>query len=177
MDDDAIDEELKIQEERARPAAALSAETFMQPISVLCMLQDLASVSSSGTIGQVVRLMQSRQIGAVLVVDDDVLTGIITERDVLMKVVGKLGDYEERPAVEIMTPNPETFRKDDQIAYLLNAMRVGGFRHVPVVDEQGKPNHVISLRDVLAFLLDHFPPHVLNIPSEPYRGKPRVEGG
>jgi CBS-domain-containing membrane protein len=175
--EDGIEEELRIQEERAKPGATLSAETFMQPISVLCTAQDLGSVTPERTIGEVVRLMQRRHIGAVLVQEGDRLVGIVTERDVLLKVVGKLEDFEARSVAEIMTPDPEVFRRDDQIAYLLNAMRVGGFRHVPIIDGDGKPIHLISLRDVLAFLLENFPPHVLNIPSEPYRGKPRVDGG
>jgi CBS domain-containing protein len=121
--------------------------------------------------------MQSRRLGAVLVVVEGKLVGIVTERDVLMKVVGSKLDVDRDPVSAIMTKNPEALMLDDQLAYLLNTMRVGGFRHVPIVDDAGHALHLISLRDVLAYIVDHFPQEVLNIPSRPYRGTPPQYGG
>ena len=65
-----------------------------------------------------------------------------------------------------MTRNPETLPHDASIAWVLNKMSVGGFRHVPVVDEQNHPVCVISVRDVVHFLVDFFPHEVLNLPPE-----------
>jgi len=49
---------------------------------------------------------------------------------------------------------------------VLNKMAVGGFRHVPVVDADGRPVFVVSVRDVVEFLVDFFPNDVLNLPPE-----------
>ncbi|MCC7536176.1 MAG: CBS domain-containing protein, partial [Deltaproteobacteria bacterium] len=44
-----------------------------------------------------------------------------------------------------------------------------GYRHIPVLDEHGKPAHIVSVRDVLGYIAEHFPQEVLNVPSEPTR--------
>jgi CBS domain-containing protein len=75
-----------------------------------------------------------------------------------------------------MTANPEAFQPDDSIAYVLNAMSVGGYRHVPVVDEQKIPLAVISVRDIVSFIIEHFPEEVLNLPPEPIRSTEQREG-
>ena len=81
--------------------------------------------------------MNDAHVGYVLVTEGDRLVGILTERDVLKKVVGKL-DLDS-PVEPIMTKNPETVGMDDGIAYALNKMHVGGYRHIPVVDKEGRP--------------------------------------
>lgn len=175
--DETIEEELQIQEESTRPPNVLSADTFLLPIRAVCREQELVTLPPSARIAEAIACMQERRIGAVLVVVQERLTGIVTERDVLMKVVGSDLDPEREPVSRIMTENPETLMLDDQLAYLLNAMRVGGFRHVPIVDGKGHPLHLVSLRDVLAYMVDHFPQEVLNIPSQPFRGTPPQWGG
>jgi len=45
-------------------------------------------------------------------------------------------------------------------------MEVGGFRHVPIVDEHGRPKLVVSVRDIVTFLVSSFPEEVLNLPPE-----------
>ena len=51
-----------------------------------------------------------------------------------------------------MTSAPVTVSQDDSIAYALHAMDLGGYRHLPVVDEDGRPTGIISVRDILRFL-------------------------
>jgi CBS domain-containing protein len=178
MDDSIeLDEELRIQEESARPPSVLSSETFLQPIRSIVREQVLSAVAPTARISDAIAEMQTRRIGAVLVVLEEKLVGIVTERDVLMKVVGSTLDVDRDPVSAIMTKNPETLMLDDQLAYLLNTMRVGGFRHVPIVDDKNRALHLISLRDVLAYLVDHFPQEVLNIPSRPFRGASPQYGG
>jgi CBS domain-containing protein len=175
--DESIEEELKIQEESTRPPAVLSGDTFLRPISDLIRDQTLVTLPPSARIAEAIDRMQERRIGAVLVVANDRLAGIVTERDILMKVVASQLDPTRDAVSAIMTPDPETLRLDDQLAYLLNTMRVGGFRHVPIVDENDRPLYLISLRDVLAFMVDRFPQEVLNIPPRPYRGTPPQYSG
>ena len=66
-----------------------------------------------------------------------------------------------------MTPSPETLRPKDSVAYALNKMSVGRIRHVPLVDDDGRPAGMISVRDIVDFLVEVFPEEILNLPSEP----------
>ena len=71
-----------------------------------------------------------------LVVDGGRLVGIFTDRDAVLKVAGRpLGP---RPIAELMTRDPVVLRHDDTIAVAINKMAVGGFRHIPIV-EDGRP--------------------------------------
>jgi hypothetical protein len=58
----------------------------------------------------------------------------------------------------------------------MNKMHHGDYRHVPIVDDEDRPIHVVSLKDVLRFILDHFP-RELNVAPNPYRGEPKEWGG
>lgn len=169
--DDPMEEELEIMSERARERAELDADVFEQPLSVLCR-RPAISVDTDATVERAMELMREQRIGAVLVTRDDKLVGILTERDLLMKV-GLDGEaWRKRSVTELMTANPDTLMPDDAVKFAMNRMQVGGYRHVPVVDEQGKPLHLVSLRDVSRFVLDQFPRLVQNIPSRPSRGAP-----
>lgn len=103
------------------------------------------------------------------------LVGILTERDILKKVIGQL-DLDS-PVGEIMTPNPETVGMDDGIAYALNKMHIGGYRHIPVLDRQDRPVGVVSMRDVVKFIVSQFPAAVLNVPPEPGLAARELHGG
>lgn len=107
------------------------------------------TIASTALLGDALQLMVDRGIGAVLVVDNSKrLVGILTERDYLIKVVGLIGDYARQPLKPMMTPNPECVAPNDTLALALHKMDVGGYRHLPVVDD-GKPIGIISVRDVI----------------------------
>ncbi len=92
----------------------------------------------------------------VLIMDGDKLAGIVTERDILFKVMGSREDWEEIPVSQIMTPNPDTLQLSDKIAYALHKMSLGGFRHIPIVAGD-RAERVVSVRDVLEYLAEMFP--------------------
>jgi len=92
----------------------------------------------------------------VLVMDGDKLAGIVTERDMLFKVLGSGKDWEQTPVSQIMTPNPDTLQFSDKIAYALHKMALGGFRHIPIVSGS-RAERVVSVRDVLEYLAEMFP--------------------
>lgn len=168
---DELEDELEIMSERARERAVLDPEVFEQPLSVLCR-QPAVTVNADATVERATALMRERRFGAVLVTEQGKLAGIVTERDLMMKV-GLDGDtWRRRPVTELMTPNPDALQLDDAVKFVMNQMQVGGYRHVPVVNDQGEPIHVISLRDVARFVMDQFPKLVANIPSRPSRGAP-----
>ena len=111
--------------------------------------------------------MNEHRIGCVLVVEAGRLVGIFTERDVLTKVVTAGRDIDTTPVGEVMTRDPECLTLDDGIAYALNMMSVGGFRHIPLVDADGYPTGMVAMRDIVDYIVDLFPEEVLNLPPSP----------
>ena len=65
-----------------------------------------------------------------------------------------------------MHEDPESLPTSAPVAWVLNKMSVGGFRHVPVVDPEGRLAFVVSVRDVVQFLVDHFPAEIMNLPPD-----------
>jgi CBS domain-containing protein len=111
------------------------------------------TVEASSSLSRALRQMNLHNIGCLLITDaEDRLTGIFSERDVLNKVVGLVDDMTAVTVGEVMTPDPVTLRGDMPIAQALNMMSVQGFRHLPLVDDQGRPTGILSFRDVVTFL-------------------------
>lgn len=176
MDDEILDEEWSIMYEESEKRKVLDSNTFKKPIKNVRVRKPIV-LNSGRSVHEAVDLMQKKQHGCVLIVKDGKLAGILTERDVLMKAIGSGKDMTKMKVDEIMTPDPEAFEADDSVAFILNAMSVGGYRHVPIVDEHNKPIAVVSIRDIVTFLVEHFPEEVLNLPPRPIRRTDQIDGG
>lgn len=113
-------------------------------------------VQPSQPLQTAIDLMVEHGIGCVLVLEDEQLAGVLTERDVLMKVDPVNPQLAGSPTRDFMTPNPESVGSDASIAFALHKMDVGGYRHLPVVDGQDRPTGVVSVRDILAFLTQEY---------------------
>lgn len=135
------------------------------------------TLEPNDSVAEAIRVMQDKRIGALVIIEGTRPVGMFTERDVLKKVAGKLIDFNTVKLKELMTPNPICLRIDDKIAYALNQMTVGGFRHVPIVDLQGQLTGIISVRDIAEFLASLVPAEVYNIRPEPLRGGFMLEEG
>jgi CBS domain-containing protein len=105
----------------------------------------LLTTGPSDTLADAAHRMADRRVGAILVVEDDRLAGILTERDVL-RAAGR-GNVEGTVA-EWMTAEPDTVAPDATIGMAAAMMVHGGYRHVPVVDG-GKLVGIVSIRDLL----------------------------
>ena len=106
-------------------------------------------------IGEVLQRMMSERMGCVAVVDDQQrLLGIFTERDALLRLNVDVDKLRDKPVGSMMTSNPTTLRTRDKIAYALHRMNVGGFRHIPIVDDGERLVGVISIRGILAYLTE-----------------------
>jgi CBS domain-containing protein len=127
------------------------------------------------------RLMQREHRGCVLITEDgspqSPLLGIFTERDVLLRIVDRGKNPATLPLDAVMTIHPEVLPVNGTIAHALNKMSVGGFRHVPVVDEEQRPVFVVSVIDIVEFLVEAFPREVLNLPVDPSGPLPRGREG
>ncbi len=113
-------------------------------------------VAPDTTVAEAVETMASRNIGCVIVGSLEDVVGILTERDLLMRLADRYADVSGEPVTEFMTPNPETLDVASPIAYALNRMSTGDFRHLPVTNA-GQLVGIISLRDVLGFLSEWYP--------------------
>ena len=174
MHEEELEDELHRMYNEGSVVKALDSRTFTEPIKNL-KLHKPVEVSPTQHVADAVALMQKHKVGCVLVTEGGKMSGIFTERDVLTRVVGKK-DFEKVQVKDVMTAKPESFEHDDSLAYVLNAMTVGGYRHVPVVDEKGKPVAVLSVRDIMSFIIEHFPEEVLNLPPGPIRKTEQREG-
>ncbi|PYQ20449.1 MAG: CBS domain-containing protein, partial [Acidobacteria bacterium] len=81
------------------------------------------------------------------------------------------------PVSEVMTPDPDSLGPDDGVAFALNRMIVGGFRHIPIVDDEGEPVAMLSQRDVVAFIVSRMPKRILNLPPDPRLEARTPDGG
>lgn len=124
-------------------------------------------VTPETTIGEAVRTMNEHRIGCLLVVRGDRLVGIVSERDVLTKVVGRDLPLDDTPVGAIMTADPEVLRPEHELVFALHRMSVGGYRHVPLVDADGKPVGIVSMRNFIDYIVECFPSAVLTLPSDP----------
>ncbi|HUI27813.1 MAG TPA: CBS domain-containing protein [Candidatus Kryptonia bacterium] len=167
MNEEAILEEEAIATERVEEARALGTAILSKPIGALATVKQPISLSPDTTVRRAIAAMNASNVGCVLVERHGKLAGILTERDVLTKVAISGIDLDQTQVSSIMTSAPETLSLDDRIAYALNKMVVGGFRHLPLVDAAQRPVGVISMRNVVEYIVDLFPNEVLNLPPEP----------
>lgn len=120
--------------------------------------------------------------GAVIVVStadsEASVVGIFTQRDYLDKLADVSGQLEE-PIDRFMTASPTTLSPDDTVDTAIRWMTEGGYRHLPVTDEQGAPVGLVTTRDIIEHLADYFPSDVLNLPPRLNQDEsiPTREGG
>ena len=99
-------------------------------------------------------VMQKHRVGSLLVVDaSDRLVGIFTERDFLLKVLGKVPDFSSVQVKDFMTKDPVREKPDASLAFALSVMSHGGFRHVPIVDQDDTPIGMVSVKDVVDYFV------------------------
>jgi CBS domain-containing protein len=160
-------DELYFETRESRASGSFDASLLREPVSVLRSRRPLV-LSMTSTVTDAMRAMQADHTGCVVVTDDGTVNskvnGVFTERDVLFRIVDRGRNPAQLPLEEVMTPNPETLSVRSAVAYALNKMSVGGFRHIPVVDDEQRPAFVVSVRDVVEFLVEYFPREVLNLP-------------
>jgi CBS domain-containing protein len=108
----------------------------------------LIHVRSGDMVVDALRQMRDNQVRSVLVIDDDVLVGIVTQGDCAIKVLLPGLDAKQTPVGQVMTPNPVTVKPDDPLDGCMAMMSARGFRHLPVMDA-GKVVGVISIGDVV----------------------------
>ncbi len=108
----------------------------------------IISVRSGDMVVDALRHMRDNRVRSVLVIDDGVLVGIVTQGDCAIKVLLPGLDAKQTPVSQVMTANPVTAKPDDLLDGCMTMMAARGFRHLPVLDA-GKVVGVISIGDVV----------------------------
>ena len=112
-----------------------------------------------------------------LVVDQGRLVGIFTERDVVTRVVAQEIDVDHVQMQEVMHPHPDSLGMEDELVYALHQMSLGEYRPLPVVDDQRRPIALVSMQDIIGYLLAFFPQEGFNFPPSPaHRIAPTRDG-
>ncbi len=124
----------------------MSERTIFQAMS----RRHVLSLGPTASVHEAACVMTRANCGSVLVIDQgSQLLGIVTERDLMTRVLAKALDPNTTPVSKIMTPNPQCVRPELKVADAVLIMIERGFRHLPVMDDGGRIMGVFSVRDAL----------------------------
>jgi CBS domain-containing protein len=113
---------------------------------------------------------------SVVVADaDGRLRGVLTERDIVAKLVGTTEDLSQ-PVESLMNAEPHVLHFEDPIRDAVALMETGRFRNVPIIDGDGILHGIVRPQDVLRYLAEAFPEEVLNLPPRPHQRMKESEG-
>ena len=154
-----------------RPIGVMDTNFLCQTIGVINLPTPLC-VAEDTLVAEALTKLREARIGCLLVVSaDGVVTGIFSERDCLLKVVPTFEEMCQKKISELMTREPVTQTVDCTIGFALTLMSEGGFRHIPVVDEQGHPISLLSVKEVMDYIVGRFVDEALAF--DPGIGDPR----
>jgi CBS domain-containing protein len=123
------------------------------------------------------REMVAHRIGSVMVTEDAKLVGILTERDLLNKMVEHPFDPKQTSLGTLMRSEVVVLHSEDTVARAIHRMSQGGYRRLPIVDDRQRPVGLISVRDIVDYLAVLFPHKILTLPPGSQRSPASREGG
>jgi CBS domain-containing protein len=132
-----------------QPADAFERRLVVEPLASLTPDAPL-TVEPGTTAADAISRMREAATGCLVVEQAGRVVGIFTERDALLKVAGQ--PLDGRTVDELMTRDPVVLRADDSIAVAIHKMAVGGFRHIPLV-EDGRATGIVSAGDIFRYIL------------------------
>jgi CBS domain-containing protein len=131
-------------------------------------------VGPDASLGEALAQMRERRGDSLLVGEEGRLVGILTERDVLRRILGQEIDL-GRKVSEFMTADPKTLDASATLLQAMQAMEAGGYRNLPLV-EHGRVIGVLRQHDLLDYIAEAFPQEVLNLPPRPHQTMEEPEG-
>ena len=150
-------------------------DTFQtDPISSL-RLPPPVSIGRTASVAEALAAVQQHGMGYVLVVEAGRPVGIMSEREVLMKVVARDVKYDES-VDKYMSGPPQTLTLRDPIGAAIRLMSEVGERNLPIIDEHGHAVAVLRTLDIIHFLAEAFPAEVMNLPPRPHQMALEAEG-
>jgi CBS domain-containing protein len=144
------------------------------PISSLG-LPSPVSIGRDASVGAALAAVQKHGQGYVLIVENGRPVGLMSEREVLMRIVARDVKYAEN-VDKYMSHAPETLTSREPIATAIRMMNEGGERNIPIVDANGLAVAVLRTTDIIHFLAEAFPTQLMNLPPRPHQLIPEPEG-
>ncbi|MCH7725571.1 MAG: CBS domain-containing protein [Planctomycetes bacterium] len=135
---------------------------------------DPICVQTQTTIREVFEVLKQENRGCALVCQDDVLVGIFTERDAL-KLMADQANL-NHPIESVMRRDPVTLSASETVGKAISKMSLGGYRRLPIVDDEGRPTGLLKVPGILHYLVEHFPSMVYNLPPAPHHSTQQREG-
>jgi signal-transduction protein with cAMP-binding, CBS, and nucleotidyltransferase domain len=124
------------------------------------------NIAPEASVDDAVQVMRRAKVGCILVCDRMKLVGIFTERDLLRRILA-CGKPLTTSIEDVMTCEPVVVQLEDPIHLAVKKMQEGGYRHLPVVDDQQKAIGILSAKRIVHYLVEHFPAAVYNQPPNP----------
>ena len=128
---------------------------FDQPVGSVMQRRKVLKAPPKTLVSKAAKLMADKNVGAVMVVEDERLVGIFTERDIVFRVVAQGLDARTTRLADVMTPAPDTVDPDKPFGYALLLMHERGFRHLPVIRDS-KLVGIVSSRSAMDPELEEF---------------------
>jgi len=122
------------------------------PVGELLTGKDLLVASPTDSIQKIVDILKKEHKDCVLIYSKKKLLGIVSARDLALRIKDPKADLKTMKVEAIMTPNPVVVQSTDPITHVVNKMSIGGYRHVPVLREDGTPFSIVTIKDVLRFI-------------------------
>lgn len=116
--------------------------------------QTPVAAAADTPVRDVLRAMVDAGTGCVVVADGNRPVGIFSERDALMRLNTDAPAMGGRPVSDFMTAPPDTLAPDAKVAFAVQRMAVGGYRHIPIVGADGDLAGIVSVRDILRYLTE-----------------------
>ncbi len=156
--------------------SSVESQLLTEPVHQLD-LSDYCIVTADTSVRETVERMRLlRQNCAIIIGKGTQLVGILTDRDVLRRVVTHPETWDQ-PVETVMTAAPDTILDTAATGDALRMMEAGKYRNVPVVGTKGVIRGNITYFSVLKFLTDHFPGAVYNLPPDPTNFAQERDGG
>ncbi|MDI6719342.1 MAG: CBS domain-containing protein [Methanomicrobiales archaeon] len=114
---------------------------------------EVVSAQPDARVSEIVRMMKDRNVGSVVITDQNRPVGIITDRDVLLRIVAEKRDPEAVAVSEVMTRDPMVFPADISVHEAVQKMENKWFRRIPIVDGNGRLTGIVSIDDLMGLLI------------------------
>lgn len=137
---------------RPKKEDAFQKALLTTPVGDLLTGADLLVCSPTDSVQKIVKIFQKKKKNCVLVYEKKKMVGILSNRDLVLRVAGKFKDLSKVKVEDVMTRKPGFVAPGDPIAFAVNKMSMGGYRHVPVIMPDGAPASILLVKDVLTYL-------------------------
>ncbi|MCR9119737.1 MAG: CBS domain-containing protein [bacterium] len=126
------------------------------------------------SVRKALEVLKANNRGALLVIRDESLVGIFTERDGL-KILAR-GEDLDQPLENVMTREVVCLTENDSVGSAIEKMAKGGYRRMPVVNQTGEPTGIIGVSGILHFIVGHVPQIIYTLPPTPHQSSAKREG-